>query len=158
MRPSLVRYFKRKTGSEVEAEDLAQDVIARALVHVNWEDAVQARGYIFRAAINRWRDQCRRARAHGQIVEWNEETAEESGSENPPECVLIGYEELDRILRVLRSLNPRTRSVVMLIRFEQMRIAAVAEKLGISTRAVHRHLAKAMAAFESVRNGQDVQV
>jgi len=153
MRPALVRYFKRKTCSEAEAEDLAQDVLARALAHISWQDPAQARGYIFRAAVNRWRDQRRRTRTRGLVVEWNEATAQEWGVEKPPECGLINQEELELIIRALRTLHPKTRSVVMLIRFEQMKIAAVAEKLGISLRAVHRHLAKAMEAFELLRNG-----
>jgi RNA polymerase sigma factor (sigma-70 family) len=158
MRPSLVRYFKRKTGSDAEAEDLAQDVIVRALTHVNWENPIQARGYIFRTAVNRWRDLRRRASTHGLVVEWNEETAWESGSQNPPEHVLINQEELEQIVRVLRGLHPKTRTIVMLIRFEQMRIATVAEKLGISIRAVHRHLTRAMDAFERLRSGQDARI
>jgi len=36
MRPALGKYFKRKTGNPVEAEDLAQDVLLSALTHPNW--------------------------------------------------------------------------------------------------------------------------
>lgn len=152
MRPALVRYFKRKTGDVAQAEDMAQDVILRALSHMSWENPAQARGYLFRIAINRWRDLRRRSRSHGAVVEWDEDTAKELGSGNPPECVLIHQEELAQVAQVLKGLHPKTRSVVMLIRFEQMKIAAVAEKLGISERAVHRHLAKAMEAFETLRD------
>jgi RNA polymerase sigma-70 factor (ECF subfamily) len=155
MRPALVRFFKRRTGSEAEAEDLAQDVIVRTLNHINWANPAQARGYLFRAAVNRWRDRRRRTLVHGSEVEWNEGTAEESGSANPPERVLIAQEELERVVEVLRGLPPRTRTVVMLIRFEQMRIDAVAERLGISTRAVHRHLAKAMASLWELKCVKD---
>jgi len=54
MRPALVKYFKRKTSNLVEAEDLAQDVLLRALTHANWKSQEQAKGYIFRTAVNRW--------------------------------------------------------------------------------------------------------
>lgn len=55
MRPALVKFFTRKTGSAVEAEDLAQDVLLRVLTHANWKSHDQAKGYIFRAAVNRRR-------------------------------------------------------------------------------------------------------
>lgn len=31
MRPALLKYFRRRTGSAAEAEDLTQDVLLRAL-------------------------------------------------------------------------------------------------------------------------------
>lgn len=155
MRPALLRYFRRKIGSDAEAEDLTQDVIVRALAHIHWDNPVQARGYIFRAAVNRWRDQRRRARTRGVVVEWNEDTAGESGAGDPPEYTLIHREELQDVLRVLRSLPQKTRTVVTLIRFEHMKIAAVAEALGTSTRAIHRHLAKAMESFQHLRDMKD---
>src|SRR5689334_12433941 len=73
MRPALVKFFTRKTGSAVEAEDLAQEVLTRALSHVDWKVPHQARGYIFRTAVNCLRDRRRRLAAHGQIVAWDED-------------------------------------------------------------------------------------
>jgi RNA polymerase sigma-70 factor (ECF subfamily) len=55
LRPALVKYFLRKSGNAAEAEDLAQDVLVRALGKARWESAEQAKGYIFRIAVNRWR-------------------------------------------------------------------------------------------------------
>src|SRR5882724_12995464 len=78
MRPALVRYFTRKTGSTAEAEDLAQDVLLRALIHAKWKSPAAARGYIFRIAVNRWRDRYRRQRVHGIEVAWDDNLVEES--------------------------------------------------------------------------------
>src|SRR5258706_10043238 len=96
MRPALVRFFKRKTGSAVEAEDLAQDVLVRVLTHANWKTPSEAKGYIFRTAVNRWRDRHRREETHGVRVPLDEE---ELGTQNPPECVLIVREELNQTLQ-----------------------------------------------------------
>src|SRR6185437_11684698 len=146
MRPALVKYFKRKTGNSVEAEDLAQDVLLRALTHPNWKTQDQAKGYIFRTAVNRWRDNLRRQRIRGAVMPWDETSSERanenSGSENPTERVLIAAEELNQVVQALEGMNVRTRTVLMLIKLEQMRIATVAEMLGISVSAVGKHLAK----------------
>ena len=159
MRPALVKYFKRKTGNPVEAEDLAQDVLVRALAHSQWKTQDQAKGYIFRAAVNRWRDSLRRRRVRGATVAWDEASAEGSDEntrvENSPERVLIVGEELNQVVRALEGMNVRTRTVLMLIKLEQMRVATVAEMLGISTSAVAKHLAKGIAQLASLRKQQE---
>jgi RNA polymerase sigma-70 factor (ECF subfamily) len=151
LRPALVRYFTRKTGSAVEAEDLAQDVIVRALTHAHWKTQAQAKGYIFRSAVNRWRDRRRRLRTQGVIVDWNEDSAVESGAEKSPERVLIGEEELSRVLQALRTMDPRSRTVLMLVKLENMKIANVAAALGVSVRTVNNDLARAMARLAQLR-------
>jgi RNA polymerase sigma-70 factor (ECF subfamily) len=151
MRPALVRFFKRKTGSAVEAEDLAQDVLVRVLAHTNWKTPSEAKGYIFRTAINRWHDRHRRNGAHGTSVAWNEEAIGELGTQNPPERVVMVMEELGQIARALEEMNVRTRTVLMLIRLEQMKAATVADMLGISLSAVNKHLAKGIARLAELR-------
>lgn len=158
MRPALVNYFKRKTGNPVEAEDLAQDVLLRALTHPHWKTQDQAKGYIFRTAVNRWRDSLRRRRIRGAVIAWDEASpynAEDNArNESLPERVLIARQELNEVVRALQGMNVRTRTVLMLIKLEQMRIAAVAETLGISVSAVAKHLAKGIAELAPLRKQQ----
>jgi RNA polymerase sigma factor (sigma-70 family) len=154
MRPALIKYFKRKSGSSVEAEDLTQDVLVRALSHANWKTPGEAKGYIFRTAVNRWRDRHRRAKTHGVAVHF-EEDLEELGTQNPPECALIVREELNQIARALEDMNVRTRTVLMLIKLEQMKVATVADMLEISISAVNKHLAKGLARLAELRRQQD---
>jgi RNA polymerase sigma factor (sigma-70 family) len=157
MRPALVKYFQRKTGDATEAEDLAQDVLVRALGHADWKSAEEAKGYIFRAAVNRWHDHLRRRRSHGISVALDAVREQDCGVESPPERVLVAREELHQIARVLDTLNVRTRTVLMLIRFEQMKAASVAEMLGISVSAVNKHLASAVASLCVARKRNESQ-
>jgi RNA polymerase sigma factor (sigma-70 family) len=155
MRPALVKYFRRKTGNTAEAEDLAQDVLVRALGHAHWTSPSQAKGYIFRAAINRWRDRRRRVGTWGQSVTWEDAEDEIEGAENTPERVLMLQEEIVQVVRALESMNERTRAVLMLIKLEQMKVAAVAGMLGISVSAVNKHLARALARLAELRRPED---
>lgn len=155
MRPALFRYFLRKTGSTAEAEDLTQDVLVRSLTHANWESLEQAKGYLFRCAVNRWRERYRKKQSRVQTVDWAPDIEEFSGSENPPERILIGREELEQILEALEQMNERTRTVLVLVNVEQMKIAAVAEMLGISVRAVSKHLAKGIEILSRRRKRQE---
>jgi RNA polymerase sigma factor (sigma-70 family) len=155
MRPALVKYFKRKTGNTAEAEDLAQDVLVRALKHANWKSAEQAKGYIFRAAVNRWRDRHRRLRTRGTNVAWDGQHEAELGVESGPERVLIAREELSQVSRALEGLSARSRAVLILIKLEHMKAATVAEMLGISVSAVNKHLAHAVACLAALRKRSD---
>ena len=158
MRPALVKYFRRKTGNPAEAEDLTQDVLVRALTHAHWTSPSQAKGYIFRTAINRWRDRRRRQLTQGRSVSWEEvpgDHPEYPGVENLPERVLIVREEFVQVLGVLDAMSERTQAVLMMIKLERMRAASVAELLGISESAVNKHLAKGLARLAQLRKEQD---
>lgn len=146
MRPILVQYFKRKCRNADEAEDLAQDVLMRVLQHAHWESVEQAKGYIFRAAVNRWRDRRRKALTHGVNLEWDEAARTKGLNEEiTPERVLAVEQELDRVAVALQELDGRTRDVLMLIRLERMKYAEAAEMLGISVSTVEKALVKALA-------------
>lgn len=152
LRPALVKYFQRKTGSRVEAEDLAQEVLVRALTHHKWQAPGAAQSYVFRIAVNCWRDRCRRLRVRGTTVELEEASLAETGVENPSECGLIEEQQFHQLARALEQLTVRTRTVLVLIKLEQMKIAAVAETLGISVSAVNKHLARGLANLAQLRD------
>ena len=145
MRPALLKYFLRKCRNAAEAEDLTQDVLMRALAHADWQSIERAKGYVFRAAVNRWRDLKRRERAHGIEVGWDDAVGLAYSEEKTPERVLIVEQELQRIATALQELGERTRDVFVLIRLERMKQADIAAMFGISISAVEKHLAKALA-------------
>ncbi len=144
LRPALIAFFLRRCGDPAEAEDLAQDVILRALTHSQWASAEQARSYIFRIAINCWRDRGRRKLTHGTVVDCSEQTPG-LAEEKSPERVLSGRQELERIVSALRELGQRTREIFVLYRLENMKQADIAQLMGISVSAVGQHLARALA-------------
>ncbi len=156
MRPALVKYFKRKCGSNAEAEDLAHDVLVRTLTHSGWKSYEQAKGYIFRAAVNRWVDRKRRATSRGTSISWEDAAPLVQNEEITPERVLIVQQELHQVTAALQELNERTRDVFMLIRVERMRQAEIAAMLGISVSSVEKHLVKALAhlARRATRSGE----
>lgn len=145
LRPALIAYFYRRCRSEAEAEDLAQDVLLRALQHAQWQSVEEAKGYIFRIAANRWRDRGRRKLTHGVELEWDDERTQVAAEEITVERVLSSQEELRRFSAALQDLGERTRDVFVMCRFENLKHAEVGELLGISVSAVEKHLVKALA-------------
>jgi RNA polymerase sigma factor (sigma-70 family) len=149
LRPALIKYFLRKCGSASEAEDLAQDVLERALSKAQWETPEQAKGYIFRIAVNRWHDRNRRSLTYGVVVEWDDAASFARAEETSPERVLDSEQELHAVVEELASLSERTRDVFLLFRLEQMKHGQIAEMFGISVSAVEKHVAKAVAHLAS---------
>jgi RNA polymerase sigma factor (sigma-70 family) len=145
LRPALVKYFLRKCGNTAEAEDLAQDVIERALGKAKWESVDQAKGYIFRIAVNRWHDRNRRSVTRGVSVEWDDAATFAQAEETSPERVLSSEQELHAVVAALQELNERTRDVFMLDRLEHLKHVEIARLFGISVSAVEKHVSKALA-------------
>ena len=146
VRPALVRFFQRRCRNISRAEDLAQEVIVRTLGRAGLTSPEQARGYIFRAAANLWRDQQRReSRFVSPEVGWEDETALNVSEGVPLERALVGEEELYCVNAALLELSERTRDIFVLHRLEQMKYADIARVLGISVSAVEKHMSKALA-------------
>ncbi len=59
------------------------------------------------------------------------------------------HELIERIESCLSAANPRTREAFLLHRFEGMSYAEIAKQLGISTRAVTNHIAKALLLVDN---------
>jgi RNA polymerase sigma-70 factor (ECF subfamily) len=153
MRPALVRYFRRRSGDAAEAEDLAQDVIARTLDKTLGASAGHVRGYLFRAAANRWKDRLRSDRSRPAVAFWDDESSGLPPEQITPERVLGGEQELAQLTRALLELDDRTRNAFLLVRLENMKVGSVAQMLGISRSAVNRLLAKAIAHIRSKDEG-----
>jgi RNA polymerase sigma factor (sigma-70 family) len=145
LRPALVKYFLRKCGNPAEAEDLAQDVLVRALGKAHWESPEQAKGYIFRIAVNRWHDRRRRGQTHGIVIEWDDAAVFAQVEETSPERVLGSEQELHTVVTALQELGERTRDMFLLFRLEHLKHAQIAEMFGISVSAVEKHVSKAVA-------------
>src|SRR5262249_50382066 len=125
MRPALVKFFLRKTGRPSEAEDLTQEVLIRSLTHAHWNSLEDAKGYLFRRAVNRWHDYQRKARRQVHTIEWSEAFEERLGSENPPDDVLIVREALNQASQTIEAMSERMRTIVVLVQLEQMKVATV---------------------------------
>jgi RNA polymerase sigma-70 factor (ECF subfamily) len=66
-----------------------------------------------------------------------------------PEQDAEAHELIDRIERSLAAANPRTRDAFLLHRFQGMSYAEIAARFSISTRAVTKHIAKALILIDN---------
>jgi len=144
MRPALVAFFQRRCRNAAEAEDLAQDVILRALTCGRFLSPERASGYIFRIAVNRWRDRGRRLMAHGCCVAWDDGSALGVSDDCTPERLVGASQELGNVVSALQALGERTRNVLVMCRLESMKQADIAATMGISVSSVEKHMVRAL--------------
>jgi len=141
--------FRRLTGDPHAAEDLTQETFLRAFrSRGRLREPRAARSYLFRIAVNLWRDQLRRAKLPvGQAVSLAElpDGFEPAGPPpgGPPAEALEHREEVDRVLREMDGLPPRQRQVLHLHAFEGLSISEIAEVLGVTANAVKASLSLA---------------
>ena len=90
-RPALVSFFMRRLRSSADAEDLAQEVLAR-VVSPERTNIRSAQAYVFRVAVNLLRDRARREKhrleyceALAADEEFGVATFTEPGSLHPPD-------------------------------------------------------------------------
>jgi RNA polymerase sigma-70 factor (ECF subfamily) len=141
--PALRRYFLKKVGPN-EADDLVQEVFLSLQVRGSTGGEIDnIERYIFRTAANTI------VRRH-QRQKWDWaghdvlDDLDDLSDDVSPERVLMGKEELDRVLAAMRGLPPRCSQAFFLHRFEELTYSAIAQRMRISTKAVERLIQRAL--------------
>lgn len=140
MRPWLLRFFRRRTANESDAEDLAHETLARALDNPAWQHPDQAAPYISRVAANLHRDEIRkhkvRHEAHAHAPELTSELIEEI----TPERQLAARQTVERVLEVLQKMSARTRDIFLRHRIHDTKQATIAEDLGVCVSTIEKQI------------------
>lgn len=144
-RPRLVRLLAQRLKNSASAEDVAQEAYLRlvaAAVPIH-----NAEAYLTQTALNlastHARLEARRAelRAEAHALLWE-------GLEHPDtERVHLATDELHRAATTFAQLPPRTQEIMQLVRIDGLSAREAAERLGLSTRAVEKHIARATQAL-----------
>lgn len=144
----LERQISRRVGCRATACDLVHDIFLRI-----WERASDRWGsqsaYLSRcarnAAIDHVRAEQRRSEFFSGILP--EQYAADIAS---PYDIVSARQDMGNIDQALAALPTRTRHIFLLNRIHGRSFSEIAAVLGISTRAVAKHMARAVAACEDV--------
>lgn len=128
----MVRLGHLLTGSVAVGEDLAQDAFVG--MHRHWATVDNPDAYVRMALINRARNHARRA---GRTFPgWAAAQAE----------VSTGIEEIDETWALLRTLNERQRTAIVLRYYLDLPLREIADllgcRVGTAKSAIHRGLAQ----------------
>ncbi|WP_255472296.1 RNA polymerase sigma factor [Quadrisphaera setariae] len=132
--------------SEADAEDLVQEVLAKALV--SWERVSAASdpaAYVNRMLVNQAMSFWRRASTRRERSTEPEELPEPVSGGVDDGAVQRG--DRDALLTALRRLPPRHRAVLVLRYYEQLPDAEIADLLGMAQATVRSSAARGLAAL-----------
>ena len=144
-RPIMV-FFMRRVQDRIEAEDLTQEVFARALTSGELARVDRPDRFLFTVAVNLLRDRHRSAvrRLSSAMDTVSIESPCDPVEDRGPERVLEGYESLREVLTALNELPERTRDIFILFRLESMKQKEIADLYGLTQKAVEKHVLKAV--------------
>jgi RNA polymerase sigma-70 factor (ECF subfamily) len=144
----IYRYFRRKGLGHELAEDYSQETFYRILRNGNiFTDECQARNFIFKVAQNLSIDHLRKKSTTSQVLPAGED-------DNPLECWAVdscldpemGYLSVETsrdIAVALKSLPERYVKVIVMREYEGLSYREIAERMGISEKAVESLLHRA---------------
>lgn len=142
---ALFSFFDRRVEQKADVPDLVQDVFFRLARSRSAQEIEQVERYLFKTAANTLKDhrrhcQARQSYNHDSFVPDLHGGVDFSSAE-----IVEAREAMAKLQETLGQLPERTRTVFVLRALEQQKTALVAEALGISSRAVEKHYAKALA-------------
>src|SRR3982074_14615 len=141
----LVRYFTRRGLAFSDAQDLAQEVFARLARPGTLDGVDRADAYLFTTAANLLVEFHRHRLVRLSNPPESFREAVQCTAEFTPERLLEGRQELELILKALRSMPERMRNIFVLARLENIPRAEIAARLGVAKRTVEQDLTTAPA-------------
>ncbi|WP_157225215.1 MULTISPECIES: sigma-70 family RNA polymerase sigma factor [Sphingomonadales] len=138
-RASLIRYAKRITGDEADAEDVVQEAWLRSNTGTARLPADEAMAYLRMTVRNLALNGSRRKRIEARIFEAGGDTEIVSilSDQPDPEVAAISRDEYARITSALRSLPENMRIAVEMHRIGGEKLKDIAAFLGVSTSTAH---------------------
>ncbi len=148
-REGLVRFLCTRLPSEADAQDAAQESLARLVRYRDAEPPHSWRPLLYRIAVNVALDQQRQAqtrRSDGH-VSYDQVLFALPSADPAPDERLARQQMLDRMWAVVQGLPPRCRDVYVLNRTEGMSYPQIADLYGISVKAVEKHITRALSTL-----------
>ena len=138
----LYNFFLRLTGNRAASEDLVQDVFIRILKY--------RAGYLGESRFNVWLFQIARnahidhLRKQKPALSLDEQFAEPPSREPQPDAAYETDREAELVRRALDRLPVQKREILILFRFENLKLREIAELMGVQVGTVKAQVHRAL--------------
>ena len=142
----ILYFLRKRTDNASDAADMTQDVFTQWLDYRDRAKVEQPRAFLFQMARNLLRDHWRKQKVRHTVHAGHADRDTEpiADEQNDPMVAALRLQRLEQLKEVLAELSPRRREALMLHRFEGLSQAQIAERMGISTSMVEKHIAFAL--------------
>ena len=140
-RAALLGFVRKRVSTDTEAADLVQEAYSRLLRYRKGQNLESLKSLLFQIAINLLTDRARLVRS--EHISLQDDFPLEA--ENPSGYRQVaGEQDLMRLKSAIAVLPRRCREVFVLRRFHGMNHQQIADRLGITLKAVERHITNAV--------------
>jgi len=152
-RDSLVRFLAARAGSMAAAEDLAQELYLRLAARDQDTEVSNASALLYRMAINLMLDRARgEARSAARDGAWRQLARSDVGgidvSDDPPaDEAAASAQRLRQLVAAVGDLAPQMGRAFRLHKLEGLSHAETARAMGLSVKAVEKHVSAALKAL-----------
>lgn len=148
-RSSIIRQYLVKLGcSQFDAEDIVQDTFCKAIEYMPELGKDNISAWLFKVAINRWRDLCRQNKRRPQVCIDVLELAENLKDESDGEFLFLKKEEAQNIKRVLDRLSDVHKNLLLLKYDMDLSYEKIGVLLDMNEATVKTYLYRARKAFQ----------
>lgn len=145
---ALVKFLRGRTGTAQDAEDVAQESLARLLRYRDSEPSDAWRPLLYRIAVNASHDHARRNAPWRDGRRLAIEDCELADDTPTPDEQAHHEQQRRRLREAILSLPPKCQRVYLLKRSHGLSHAEVARRCGISVKMVDKHLATAFLQLQ----------
>ncbi len=145
----IKKYLIRLGAPAADAEDIVQDTVYKALLYIDSIDEHKFSAWLYKVAINRYYDLCRRSK---RIVIPIDDL--DVPDMELPEDHLLLKEKREDIERVLAQLLPLHKQLIIMKYELELSYQEIAELLGIKTDTVKSALFRARKQFQKKYRGE----
>ena len=156
-RADLVRYFRARLRSEEAAEDLVQEIYLK-IADLPAGEIGNPGAYLFRLGSNLMLDRLRAgSRGVARETAWRDISSHAVGGEDvadepAADDAIVARQRLAAAITAIDALPPRMRQAFRLRRIEGYSQAETAQIMGVTVKAVEKHMGAALKILmESVR-------
>lgn len=156
-RDELFRYMYRRTGDADTAADLTQETFSRMMVYRDAAHIADRWLLMYRIANNLVLEYQRAGYRHRASRHVSLDCAEPLSANDPPvEEIVEARIALEVLLKqTIARLPPKCQLAFMLNRFDGLTYPQVAARMGISTKMVEKHIARALQACRAAVGERD---
>ena len=152
-RSTLIRFLAARTGSLAAAEDLAQELYLKLAARDRAAEVGNPQAMLFRMALNLMVDRARgEARAAARDNAWREVARSQVGGvdiadEPAADDALAAAQRLRQLVEAAQDLPPQAGRAFRLHKLEGLSHAETAHAMGLSVKAVEKHVSAALKAL-----------
>lgn len=145
---SIRSFLYFKTGNEGMAEDVAQDTFIKLWENKHKIERKTVKSYLYTIAGNLAINQLKRQQLQYKFVNQVQFRQEDKS----PEYLAEMKEFEEELQRVIAAIPEGSREVFLMNRLEDLKYREIAERLGISVKAVEKRMSKALAILRNKLN------